>query len=86
MVRDSTKNVKYGICPFWYLSYNGTIANVVPYDLDIHFQGKKFVMLTLEMVRTVAKLWNMFIDFDKIAIEWPPLQILYSVTWNAGDH
>ena len=43
-VESWLKMLKYDFYRGWYLLSNGTIGNIVPHDLDLHFQGQTFFL------------------------------------------
>ena len=54
-----------------YLPSNGTTANVVNYDLDLHFQGHKFFNVNIsKMVTASEKCSRMTIMKIEICIIW----------------
>ena len=72
--------LKYDFYRGWYLPSNGTIANVVLHDLNLHFQDHKFEMLNIRNGESYNKNASWLLPRLIIRHRMAPLWMLYSVT------
>ena len=66
--------LKYDFYSGWYSPSNGTIANVVLCDLDLHFQGKTFSYYAFAL-KKLQRQWMTPADLTRLV--WPVMKSLF---------